>query len=173
MVLLRRERVVYFVAFVVLASILGTYKLGILTGLRGFQSSSSDIYFEDQSLSPSPQDNHTSTATSHSALDQDSDQDQNHDNGPPKNQVPTSIGPFTYTTNPAGIHGFTILDHLYLRNGTFYVVTPNAAGFPPRRNLLSRPLDLGKDYDLEPTDQVCLWFFYKEEVECVDIPWFM
>jgi hypothetical protein len=52
------------------------------------------------------------------------------------------------------IHGFALLDRLYLRNGTFFVVTANRTLFPPKRHMIGRPLDVGGVYDLEPTDEV-------------------
>lgn len=63
----------------------------------------------------------------------------------------------TLTTIPDGAHveGFTILDQLYLRNGTFYLVTSDVSKFPPVRNMLSQPLEMAEGFDPEPTGQVC------------------
>jgi hypothetical protein len=62
----------------------------------------------------------------------------------------------TTIPNGAHIHGFTVLDSIYLRNGTFYVVTANRTSFPPRDRLLSRPVELRAGADTEPTDEVSL-----------------
>ncbi|KAJ7129079.1 hypothetical protein C8R46DRAFT_1363306 [Mycena filopes] len=72
-----------------------------------------------------------------------------------------------HTTIPSGahVHGFTVLDNIYLRNGTFYVVTANRSTFPPRDRLLSRPIDLGNK-DMEPTDEQ-LQFISPEEATAV------
>ncbi|KAJ7258492.1 hypothetical protein C8J57DRAFT_1472258 [Mycena rebaudengoi] len=79
---------------------------------------------------------------------------------PPPKPAPTfppSADGWTLTTIPSGAHvpGFTLLDHLYLRNGTFYIITSDRASFPPRENLLSRPVEVvGGDWvDTEPTDE--------------------
>lgn len=62
----------------------------------------------------------------------------------------------THTTIPRGAHshGFTLFDNLYLRNGTFYVLTPDPLKFPPRRWLLALPLERSKEHSLEPSEQV-------------------
>lgn len=52
------------------------------------------------------------------------------------------------------IPGFTLFDRLYLRNGTFYVVSSDMTSLPPRRNILAPPVDVGKGHDMEPTDRV-------------------
>ncbi|KAJ6476926.1 hypothetical protein C8R45DRAFT_1008269 [Mycena sanguinolenta] len=61
------------------------------------------------------------------------------------------------TVIPSGahVHGFTVLDNIYLRDGTFYVVTDDPASFPPRDRLLSRPVEMkggGGGEDPKPTD---------------------
>lgn len=65
----------------------------------------------------------------------------------PETAIPSNDGRSAHST------GYTIFDDLYLRNGTFYVVTSNVSAFPNRLSLISRPLDMGKE-DLTPTDQV-------------------
>ncbi|KAF8150528.1 hypothetical protein K438DRAFT_1865559, partial [Mycena galopus ATCC 62051] len=81
---------------------------------------------------------------------------------PPPKPTPVPTPPpywdgWALTTIPSGTHvpGFTLLDRLYLRNGTFYVVTLDRASFPPRENLLSRPVENvgGHWVDTEPTDE--------------------
>ncbi|RDB18385.1 EGF domain-specific O-linked N-acetylglucosamine transferase [Hypsizygus marmoreus] len=59
------------------------------------------------------------------------------------------------TTIPGitSVPGFTLLDRLYLRNGTFYVVTSDISSFPPRRNMITRPVDIGRGQNMEPTDE--------------------
>jgi hypothetical protein len=52
------------------------------------------------------------------------------------------------------IPGFTLFDRLYLRNGTFYVVSSDGFNLPPKRNILAPPVNVGQGYDMEPTDQV-------------------
>ncbi|KAJ7773830.1 hypothetical protein B0H16DRAFT_1303994 [Mycena metata] len=75
---------------------------------------------------------------------------------------------FKHTTIPGGahVHGFTVLDNIYLRNGTFYVVTMDRSTFPPRNRLLSRPIKRGSK-NMEPTDEAShrhLQFISPEEV---------
>lgn len=62
---------------------------------------------------------------------------------------------FLSTTIPRAAHvsGFTVLDNVYLKNGTFFLLTSNQSFFPPRRELLSRPFDLGTP-NMEATDEV-------------------
>ncbi|KAF8996225.1 hypothetical protein BDQ17DRAFT_1392068 [Cyathus striatus] len=71
----------------------------------------------------------------------------------PIHPIRTLPGVTTETTIPGGahVHGFTVFDHLYVRNGTFYVVTSDVSSFPPRKNLIGRPVELDKDF--EPTDE--------------------
>lgn len=59
----------------------------------------------------------------------------------------------TVIPSEAYSHGFTMLDELYLRNGTFYIVTSDVSSFPPRRDLIARPLPRGS-INLDPTDEV-------------------
>ncbi|KAF9458149.1 hypothetical protein BDZ94DRAFT_1174146 [Collybia nuda] len=65
-----------------------------------------------------------------------------------------------------GTNGFTMLDNLYLRNGVFYIVTPEPSSFPPTRYIISRPVDMGPDANLEPTDRE-LQFLDPQEVQGV------
>ncbi|KAJ7053354.1 hypothetical protein C8F01DRAFT_996845 [Mycena amicta] len=71
--------------------------------------------------------------------------------------VPTIPPLHAYTTipNKAHVHGFTVIDNLYLRNGTFYIVAPNASSvFPAPKQLLSAPLDRNaSNKNTDPTDQ--------------------
>lgn len=66
------------------------------------------------------------------------------------------LGVAAETTHPARkqIHGFTLLDQLYMWNGTFYIVTSNVSAFPERRVMIARPVDRGLGLDDEPTDTV-------------------
>lgn len=68
--------------------------------------------------------------------------------------IPLQDVPLQETRIPgnAVAHGFTVFDSLYLRGGTFYVVTKDRASFPELRHILSHPVDLGKGD--EPTDKV-------------------
>jgi len=52
------------------------------------------------------------------------------------------------------VTGFTLLDRLYLRNGTFFIVTANQSVFPPKRNMIAPGMDMGAGHDTEPTDKV-------------------
>ncbi|KAJ7430813.1 hypothetical protein B0H11DRAFT_2133920 [Mycena galericulata] len=79
---------------------------------------------------------------------------------PPQDPIPEPLlwsNWWTLTTIPKSAHvqGFTLLDNIYLRNGTFYVVTHDRALFPPRENLLSRPVDVESEDEVntEPTDE--------------------
>jgi hypothetical protein len=65
-------------------------------------------------------------------------------------QVETSIPGSELVT------GFALLDRLYLRNGTFFIVTANQSAFPPRRNIISPGMDMGAGHDMEPTDKVLI-----------------
>ncbi|KAF9071796.1 hypothetical protein BDP27DRAFT_1446017 [Rhodocollybia butyracea] len=63
---------------------------------------------------------------------------------------------FPATSIPHGAHvnGFTIFNNLYLRNGTFYVVSLDPSTFPPREAILSAPLDPSAPPEqLLPTDK--------------------
>ncbi|KAF5383003.1 hypothetical protein D9615_004886 [Tricholomella constricta] len=70
---------------------------------------------------------------------------------PHKDTTPTTIE----TTIPGGevVYGFSLLDQLYLRKGTFYIVTSDKAAFPLKRHIIARPLDIGAGNDLDPTDK--------------------
>ncbi|KAG6811188.1 hypothetical protein H0H92_008628 [Tricholoma furcatifolium] len=50
------------------------------------------------------------------------------------------------------VYGYSLLDRLYLRKGTLYIVTSTPSAFPERKHILSRPLDIGPGRDLDPTD---------------------
>jgi hypothetical protein len=53
--------------------------------------------------------------------------------------------------------GFTLLDRLYLRNGTFFIVTANLSAFPPRSNMIAPAMDLGSgNASTQPTDKVLI-----------------
>ncbi|KAJ6614757.1 hypothetical protein B0H10DRAFT_2043945 [Mycena sp. CBHHK59/15] len=73
--------------------------------------------------------------------------------------------PVLHTTIPGNAHvnGFTVLDNIYLRNGTFYVVTPDPASLPPRNRLLSRPIPRGPGVEIEATDEH-LQFIHPDQV---------
>ncbi|KAF8345461.1 hypothetical protein F5887DRAFT_1102569, partial [Amanita rubescens] len=55
--------------------------------------------------------------------------------------------------DPFRARGFTVLDRLYMKNGTFFVVTSDSARFPPREYIISRPVDVGVGNDIAPTDK--------------------
>ena len=59
------------------------------------------------------------------------------------------------TTIPGSepVTGFTLLDRLYLKNGTFFIVTTNISAFPPRWNMIAPGKDLSSG-NMEPTDKV-------------------
>jgi len=50
------------------------------------------------------------------------------------------------------ITGFTLLDRLYLSNGTFFIVTANLSAFPSRWNMIAPGKDLSSG-NMEPTDK--------------------
>lgn len=56
--------------------------------------------------------------------------------------------------DPFRARGFTVLDRLYMKNGTFFVVTGDSSRFPPREHIISRPVDVGVGNDIAPTDKV-------------------
>ncbi|KAG6899714.1 hypothetical protein C0993_007641 [Termitomyces sp. T159_Od127] len=72
-----------------------------------------------------------------------------------RNRADLSTSTSIETTIPGGdlVYGFGLLDRLYLRKGTFYVVTSTPSAFPPREHIIARPLDMGPDRDLSPTDK--------------------
>jgi hypothetical protein len=61
--------------------------------------------------------------------------------------VETSISGSEHVT------GFSLFDRLYLRNGTFFIVTGNISAFPQRSNMIAPANDLGVG-DTRPTDKV-------------------
>ena len=64
----------------------------------------------------------------------------------------------TETTQPgSNTHGFNLFDALYLRNGTFYIVTSTPSSFMPRNHIVSRPTPRGEGVGIQATDQVCLF----------------
>lgn len=69
---------------------------------------------------------------------------------------PSSEEVFNETTIPGGayIQGLTVLDNLYMRNGTFYILTSNVSQFPSRSDMIAKPLSKAEGINLEPTDQV-------------------
>ena len=75
-------------------------------------------------------------------------QHESHLNLSTSTQVETSIPGSEVVT------GFALLDRLYLRNGTFFIVTANRSAFPPRRNMIAPGLDMGAGHDTEPSDKV-------------------
>ena len=67
------------------------------------------------------------------------------------------------TTVLTHIHGFTVFENIYLRNGTFFVVHPESAslntsaqaeGYPLRQNIITKIVDYGPGVDFYPNDQV-------------------
>lgn len=72
---------------------------------------------------------------------------------PSKNSL-VNVTVETTHPGPRHIYGFTILDQLYMWNGTFYIVTSNESAFPTRRMMISRPLNLGPGVEAEPTATV-------------------
>ncbi|KAJ7591449.1 hypothetical protein C8J56DRAFT_935606 [Mycena floridula] len=68
--------------------------------------------------------------------------------------VLTEYNTLPETKIPYGAHspGFTMLDNLYLLNGSLRIRTPEPWLFD-RDNILSQPLAMGKGYDMKPTDQ--------------------
>lgn len=50
--------------------------------------------------------------------------------------------------------GFTIFDHIYLRNKTFYVVTSSPDAFPPLSYIISQPKDKKPGLNIDPTGEV-------------------
>ncbi|KAG6877649.1 hypothetical protein C0992_009593 [Termitomyces sp. T32_za158] len=71
-------------------------------------------------------------------------------------EPPAPPGSTPHTTIPHGAHtqGFTLFDDIYLRNGTFYVLTRDAAAFPAVADMISAPYALGPGVDTSPTSQV-------------------
>jgi hypothetical protein len=63
--------------------------------------------------------------------------------------------PITETTLATTEHtpGFTIFDHLFLRNKTFYIVTSSPAQFPRLSYIISQPKDKKPGLNIDPTGQ--------------------
>ncbi|KAF8632688.1 hypothetical protein AX15_001741 [Amanita polypyramis BW_CC] len=66
------------------------------------------------------------------------------------------------TTVLTHIHGFTVFENIYLRNGTFLVVHPESAsmnttaqadGYPLRQNIVTKIVNLGPGVDFYPSDE--------------------
>ncbi|KAJ2914187.1 hypothetical protein MD484_g6236, partial [Candolleomyces efflorescens] len=53
----------------------------------------------------------------------------------------------------AHTYGFTVFDKLYLRNGTFFVVTKDAGAFPPRGRILFKSEGVEGGVEVDATDQ--------------------
>lgn len=67
---------------------------------------------------------------------------------------PSTLTVSTETTQPgSNTHGFNLFDNLYLRNGTFYIVTSTPSSFMPRNHIVSRPTRRGEGIDIQATDQ--------------------
>ncbi|KAF9458387.1 hypothetical protein BDZ94DRAFT_1173734 [Collybia nuda] len=63
------------------------------------------------------------------------------------------------------IHGFVLLDRLYLREGTFFVVTDNSSLFPPRDHMISPLMDIGAGHNMESTDRELRFITPEEATE--------
>ncbi|KAG6835840.1 hypothetical protein H0H93_014055 [Arthromyces matolae] len=71
----------------------------------------------------------------------------------PKNAASTSTTIETTIPTDQFVYGFGIFDRIYLRKGTFYIVTSDPSRFPQRKSIIARPLDSGPDVDRDPTDK--------------------
>ncbi|KDR72741.1 hypothetical protein GALMADRAFT_73703 [Galerina marginata CBS 339.88] len=79
---------------------------------------------------------------------------------------PAVLGPYDLTTIPSGAHiqGFTVLDSLYMRDGTFFVVTADESQFPSRLDMIAKPIIKAEGVDSEPTDQDLLFLHPSTEI---------
>ncbi|PFH47941.1 hypothetical protein AMATHDRAFT_76970 [Amanita thiersii Skay4041] len=59
-----------------------------------------------------------------------------------------------------------MLDRLYMKNGTLFIVTNDPSEFPSRPHIISRPVDIGAGLDMTPTDQE-LQFITPEESQLI------
>lgn len=147
---MRRERALCLGVFIAMILFLGTYQAGVLNRGEGqmesFESQhpSDDIPDQEPPRPPRPPPLRPPSHKSPPSADQDA-----HNDARPVTTMPTE----------EHADGFTILDHLYLRSGTFYVLTSDSSKFPRKRNMLSRPLEMGSP-DMEPTDKVRYSAFY-------------
>ncbi|KAG6818911.1 hypothetical protein H0H93_000376 [Arthromyces matolae] len=163
MITLRRERIVLFVLVIVVVT--------IFTWNFDFLGPSETLIEYEPPLRPLVQP-HTrvpitadpiKTATSADA-DTDADTDVERLTIPERPKTPndnpvdlegrqTVIGPFT--TIPEGAHspGFTLLHNLYLRNGTFFIITPDVSKIPSVPDMISQPRELAENVDLTPTSE--------------------
>ncbi|KAG6813923.1 hypothetical protein H0H92_005772 [Tricholoma furcatifolium] len=97
--------------------------------------------------------NRPSLASPHEIPAADSDTESSSYNNADANDGRTVIGPFTIIPEGAHSPGFTLLNNLYLRNGTLYVITPDVSKFPPREEMISIPRAFSEGIDLTPTDK--------------------
>lgn len=139
MITLRRERVLCLAIFIVVVFVLGPWTTDRIEEALADTKLPSDTH--DAPGIPSTERPLTRT----------------HQQKPPPKDVPKppsppSIGPPTTIPISEHAYGFTILDHLYLRGGTFYVMTSEPSSFPLAKHMLNQPLDL--DLDQDPTDKV-------------------
>ncbi|KAF7324108.1 hypothetical protein MKEN_00633200 [Mycena kentingensis (nom. inval.)] len=136
---------------------------GSLGGKAGAAGHGGDPGLEDEIQEP--QDRHdTRPKADKPPVDSDTPSDAQTDSIPPHAQSktfslpgavpPSYIGQHAFTTIPNSAHvfGYTVLDNLYLRNGTFYVLA-SVAEEPPRRQLLSIPVELNaENKETDPRD---------------------
>ncbi|KAF8960157.1 hypothetical protein BDZ97DRAFT_2040215 [Flammula alnicola] len=66
---------------------------------------------------------------------------------------PNDVGVETTIPEGAYTQGFTVMDNLYMRDGTFFVLTSDASKFPSRPDMIARPVTKEEGVDLAPTDQ--------------------
>ncbi|KAF5383177.1 hypothetical protein D9615_004897 [Tricholomella constricta] len=163
MITLRKERIICLGIFIIVTIILSTMKIDFL-------GSDNMIWQYEPPLRAPPKEaaekvvvtppaaKTTTTTTAPPDINGGSASNEETEEKPP------AIGRFTTIPDGSHVEGFTLVDNLYLRNGTFYVVTSDVSKFPPVRNMISLPLKLELDVNLEPTDEQ-LQFLSAEDVE--------
>ncbi|KAG5643037.1 hypothetical protein DXG03_001649 [Asterophora parasitica] len=154
MITLRKERIIALGVFVIVVTIFTSWKIDLWeseTQIRNEPTLPAPTIEKVVVTPPAPKTTATTT------IPQDATR-LNNDSEKPASGVgekPAAAARGHLTTIPEGAHieGFTLLDNLYLRNGTFYVVTSDVSTFPPLRNMLSRPSKIESGVDLDPTDK--------------------
>ncbi|KAF7300528.1 hypothetical protein HMN09_00937300 [Mycena chlorophos] len=79
-----------------------------------------------------------------------------------------AVWPYTRIPNKAHVHGFTVLENIYLRDGTFFVYRdPATETFPAARELLAKPVDKEHNVNDEPTEEELRFLSSEEEMRSV------
>nr|GAT47165.1 predicted protein [Mycena chlorophos] len=79
-----------------------------------------------------------------------------------------AVWPYTRIPNKAHVHGFTVLENIYVRNGTFFIYRdPATETFPAARELLAKPMDKEPNINDDPTEEELRFLSSEEEMRSV------